>query len=143
MKRLHLHVSVTELDKAIQFYNTLFAEEAAVVKDDYAKWMLDEPAINFAISSRGHPPGLNHLGFQVDDEEQLKEISTRLGKAGIEGLAEEDAKCCYAHSNKYWTKDPADIPWESFHTLSEIPTYYNTNPTPMKSSEASEERCCN
>lgn len=142
MKRLHLHVSVTDLDKAISFYNTLFAADAAVVKDDYAKWMLDDPAINFAISNRGHPPGLNHLGFQVDTDEQLGEISSRLLEAGYGGKPEEDAKCCYAHSNKYWTKDPADIPWESFHTLGEIPTYYNDQPQPQQTGETGE-RCCN
>jgi len=140
MKRLHLHVAVNELDKAIQFYNTLFATEAAIVKEDYAKWMLEEPAINFAISSRGHPSGLNHLGFQVDDSEQLAEISTRMESAGFKGRPEEDAKCCYAHSNKYWTMDPANIPWESFHTMGEIQTYYNTEPAPANTSD---ERCCN
>ena len=140
MKRLHLHVAVNELDKAIQFYNTLFATEANVVKDDYAKWMLDEPAINFAISSRGHPPGLNHLGFQVDDKAQLDEISSRLETAGIEGMAEEGAKCCYAQSKKYGTKDPANIPWERFHTLGDIPTYNNSDPAPVNKTD---ERCCN
>ncbi|MCG8413155.1 MAG: glyoxalase/bleomycin resistance/dioxygenase family protein [Pseudomonadales bacterium] len=141
MKRLHLHVSVTDLDQAITFYNTLFATDAAVIKSDYAKWMLDDPAINFAISNRGHPPGLNHLGFQVDSDEQLGEISSRLQSAGFGGNPEQDAKCCYAHSNKYWTKDPADIPWESFHTLGEIPTYYNDQPKPQSGDTG--ERCCN
>ena len=127
MKRLHIHVSVDDLDKSIGFYSTLFARQADVVKGDYAKWMLDDPAVNFAISKRCGKVGLNHLGFQVDSDEELAEIQERLDQAEIKGLQEADRKCCYARSNKYWTLDPANIPWENFHTLDSIPTFGESN----------------
>ena len=141
MKRLHVHVSVDELEQAINFYNTLFNQEASVVKDDYAKWMLDDPAINFAISDRGNSPGLNHLGFQVSNDEELEEISTRLKHAQIDTLEDLDAECCYAHSNKYWTKDPAGIPWENFHTMAEVATYYG-EVGKSNGEVPGSERCC-
>ncbi len=142
MKRLHVHVAVKELEQAINFYNTLFNQQATVVKDDYAKWLLDDPAINFAISDRGNQPGLNHLGFQVDNDDELEEISQRLEKANIDTLADLDAQCCYAHSDKYWTKDPAGIPWENFHTLADVPTYYG-EVGEANGEVPSSERCCN
>ncbi len=123
MKRLHLHVAVENLEQAIDFYDTLFAHSADVVKDDYAKWMLDDPAINFAISKRCGKPGLNHLGFQVDSDEELEVIRARLQQAEIKGMEEKEQSCCYARANKYWTIDPANIPWENFHTLEAIPTF--------------------
>ena len=141
MKRLHVHVSVADIDKAIQFYNALFASKATVVKDDYAKWLLDDPAVNFAVSNHSKQLGLSHLGLQVDSDDQLEEISSRLSAAGIDGLAEEDAQCCYANSNKYWTKDPAQIPWENFHTMGEISHYYGPDEKIVKA-ESSGEHCC-
>jgi catechol 2,3-dioxygenase-like lactoylglutathione lyase family enzyme len=123
MKRLHVHVTVADIDKAVSFYNTLFDQVAAVVKDDYAKWMLDDPAVNFAISNRRTEVGLNHLGFQVDDDEELARIETRLKQAELDGLKESNTSCCYAKSNKYWTQDPAKIHWENFHTLDSIPVF--------------------
>ena len=123
MKRLHIHISVPDLDKSIDFYNTLFEHKPDVVKPDYAKWMLDEPAVNFAISTGGNKTGLNHLGFQVDSDEQVDAIQARLDEAQLEGVEEKNANCCYANSNKYWTMDPAGIPWENFHTLGEIPMF--------------------
>lgn len=149
MKRLHVHISVDGLEPAIQFYNTLFNQQATVVKDDYAKWMLDDPAINFAISDRGNQPGLNHLGIQVESDEALEEISTRLTQANIGKRAELDAQCCYAHSNKYWTKDPAGIPWENFHTMGEVKTFNGDDPSQPEpvamqhsQGESAGERCC-
>lgn len=145
MKRLHLHVSVEDIDKSIKFYSTLFGQEASVVKDDYAKWLLDDPAVNFAISNRGSNIGLNHLGFQVDDDEQLQAITDRLNDAEIAGMAEAGANCCYAKSDKYWTKDPANIPWENFRTLGDIPLFGEDHgPEPVEDGmKASGAACCN
>ena len=123
MKRLHIHISVPNIEKSIAFYNALFDAQPDVVKDDYAKWMLDEPAVNFAITTGRGKKGLNHLGFQLDSDEEVSAIHERLEKAAIRGMEEKDADCCYANSNKYWTMDPAGVPWEQFHTLSTIPTF--------------------
>jgi catechol 2,3-dioxygenase-like lactoylglutathione lyase family enzyme len=150
MKRLHLHITVPEIEKAVSFYNILFNQSPAVEKADYAKWLLDDPAINFAISTRGKTTGLNHLGFQVDDDESLAEITDRLKRAEFSGYAESEANCCYAKSNKYWTRDPANIPWENFHTLGQIPVFGDdtqpsaeTIPSADSSGEKSDGRCCN
>lgn len=123
MKRLHVHITVEDLAKSVRFYSTLFAKPADVVKEDYAKWMLDDPAVNFAVSDRCGKVGLNHLGFQVDSDQELAEIETRFKQAEYTGLKEANRNCCYAKSNKYWTMDPANIPWENFHTLDSIPTF--------------------
>lgn len=123
MKRMHLHVSVPELESAIRFYSRLFASEPAVVKDDYAKWMLEDPWLNFAVSVRGAPVGLNHLGIQVDAESELEAMGQRLEEVDAEVRAEMDTLCCYAHSDKYWTTDPAGIAWETYRTLGSIPMF--------------------
>ena len=123
MKRLHVHVTVKDMDESIRFYNTLFNVEPDVTKDDYAKWMLDDPAVNFAISNRGESVGVNHLGLQFDSDEEVTRVQQRLDTANIDGQEEADAECCYAHSNKYWTIDTAGIPWENFHTMNSIRTY--------------------
>ena len=123
MKRFHVHVSVDHLEQSIRFYSSMFATEPTVVKADYAKWMLDDPKVNFAISQRGAETGLNHLGIQVESEDELKQMQTRLNSLQSEVLAETDAACCYAKSDKYWVNDPAGIAWETFHTLSSIPVF--------------------
>ena len=123
MKRLHVHVGVTDLDQSIGFYSTLFASEPTVVKPDYAKWQLEDPKVNFAISARGAPVGINHLGIQVDDETELAEMKDRLEQIEGELIEEVDAACCYASSDKYWMNDPAGIAWETFHTLDSIPVF--------------------
>ncbi len=123
MKRFHVHVAVADLDQSIQFYTTLFDTPPSVKKEDYAKWMLDEPRINFAISKRGTQPGLDHLGIQVEDTESLKEISARLKKAKQQVFEQERTTCCYAESDKAWVHDPQGIAWESFYTLGEATTY--------------------
>jgi catechol 2,3-dioxygenase-like lactoylglutathione lyase family enzyme len=123
MKRFHVHVAVPELDAGIRFYSTLFGAPPSVLKDDYAKWMLDEPRINFAISQRGGAVGVNHLGFQVDSGEELDALHANLEAADRAVVAEPGANCCYARSDKYWVTDPAGIAWESFHTLGEIPMF--------------------
>lgn len=123
MKHFHVHVAVQDLAASTQFYSTLFGAPPTVQKHDYAKWMLEDPRINFAISERDGAGGLNHLGFQADSDEELQGIHANLQKAGTEILAEQGANCCYAKSDKYWVKDPTGIPWESFRTLDSIPYY--------------------
>jgi len=121
MKRLHVHVGVHDLEQSIRFYSALFAAQPAVKKDDYAKWMLDDPRVNFAISTRGKKGGLDHLGIQAENSDELEEIGSRLAQADVSVLPQKDASCCYAKSDKYWTIDPQGIPWESFHTLESVP----------------------
>ena len=123
MKRLHVHVSVTDLQQSVRFYSTLFAAQPSVLKDDYAKWMLDDPRVNFAISNRGVKAGLDHLGIQAEDEGELEEIGSRLAQADVAVTPQKGASCCYAKSDKYWTLDPQGIAWESFHTLESAPLY--------------------
>ncbi|MFV2056733.1 MAG: ArsI/CadI family heavy metal resistance metalloenzyme [Thiohalomonadales bacterium] len=123
MKRLHIHVTVNKLSENIKFYSTLFNALPAVEHKDYAKWDLIEPAVNFAISSSDHVSGINHLGIQVDSEDELGELAQRLDNAEITFSKQEDITCCYANSNKHWVLDPQGISWESFHTLAELPTY--------------------
>ncbi|CAD6557015.1 hypothetical protein LMG28727_06249 [Paraburkholderia kirstenboschensis] len=123
MKRFHIHVAVTDLTASIRFYSALFATEPTVVKDDYAKWMLDDPRVNFAISQRGAAPGLDHLGVQVETEAELAEMHGRLENAALPVDAQIGTACCYAESNKYWTVDPQGLAWESYHTLNNIPVF--------------------
>ena len=123
MKRLHIHVSVKDIKESIRFYNTLFATEPAIVKDDYAKWMLEDPRVNFAISSHRQPAGVNHLGFQVETDEELRGMRAQLQAADAQLIQEDEQHCCYARSDKYWVTDPTGIAWETFHTLATIPVY--------------------
>jgi len=123
MKRFHVHVAVPDLGDAIRFYSTLFGAEPSVRKDDYAKWMLDDPRVNFAISHRGGEAGINHLGFQVDDSAELDGIHARLRAADAGVTEEKNVSCCYARSDKYWVTDPAGVAWESFHSLGTVPFY--------------------
>jgi len=123
MKRLHVHVGVDDLEQSIQFYSTLFAAPPTVLKDDYAKWMLDDPRVNFAISTRGGKTGLDHLGIQAENGAELDEVGSRLAQADVSVLPQKGASCCYAKSDKYWTIDPQGLAWESFHTLDAVPTY--------------------
>src|SRR5258708_28979056 len=123
MKRMHVHVAVEDIHHSISFYSALFAEQPAVVKSDYAKWMLDDPRVNFAISTRGHEPGLDHLGIQVESEDELHEVHARLREAGGTIIEQGQTSCCYAKSEKSWIDDPAGIAWETFHTTSESTDY--------------------
>jgi catechol 2,3-dioxygenase-like lactoylglutathione lyase family enzyme len=123
MKRFHVHVAVAELAPNVRFYSTVFGAPPTVLKDDYAKWMLEDPRINFAISTRGAAPGLDHLGLQVDSDEELAALRAQVGQADIAALDQPEAACCYAQSNKYWTTDPQGIAWETFHSLAAIPVY--------------------
>ncbi len=123
MKRMHVHVSVADLDQAVGFYSALFAAQPGVRKDDYAKWMLDDPCVNFAVSTRGREPGLDHLGIQVESADELKDIYGRLREAGGAILEQGQTTCCYAQSEKSWIDDPAGISWEAFHTTGEATDY--------------------
>jgi catechol 2,3-dioxygenase-like lactoylglutathione lyase family enzyme len=123
MKRFHVHVAVEDLSKSTRFYSAMFGMEPTVQKDDYAKWMLDDPRVNFAISSRANASGVNHLGFQAETAEELEEIHARLQAADTSIIAEEGANCCYAKSDKYWVEDPTGIAWESFRSLDTIPFF--------------------
>ena len=123
MKRLHVHVAVDDLAASVRFYSTLFAAAPSVLKDDYAKWMLDDPRVNFAISARGAKPGVEHLGIQVEDEAGLSEVYERLSRAEAPVLEEGATTCCYAQSEKSWIEDPSGISWETFHTTGESTDY--------------------
>ena|SRR5690349_17749751 len=123
MKRMHLHVSVDDINKSIGFYNSLFGATPTVSKPDYAKWMLDDPLVNFAISKRGATPGLDHIGIQVESDIELSEIKERLEKAELSLLTEEGTTCCYAKSDKHWVQDPSGIAWEAYRTLDMAPTF--------------------
>ena len=123
MKRLHVHVSVENLNESIRFYSAMFSTQPTVTKSDYAKWMLDDPRVNFAISQRSAELGLNHLGVQVESPEELAEMHQRLQGLQADVTEETDAACCYAKSDKYWVTDPQGIAWETFHTLDSIPVF--------------------
>jgi catechol-2,3-dioxygenase len=122
MKRFHVHMSVTDLNEATTFYARMFGVPPTVQKPDYAKWMLDDPRVNFAISSRGRPAGLDHLGIQAETREELSATFQRMEQAG-EVMAQGETTCCYAQSEKSWVHDPQGIPWEAFHTVGESTTY--------------------
>jgi uncharacterized glyoxalase superfamily protein PhnB len=123
MKRFHVHVSVGNLGESVGFYSKLFGAEPTVRKSDYAKWMLEDPRVNFAISTRGRAGGVDHLGFQVDSAEELTALRAQAQRADIAAIEQPAAACCYAKSNKYWITDPQGIAWETFHTLGTVPVY--------------------
>jgi catechol 2,3-dioxygenase-like lactoylglutathione lyase family enzyme len=123
MKRLHVHVAVDDLGKSIDFYSALFGVAPGVVKDDYAKWMLEDPRVNFAISDRHRVTGVDHLGIQVDSREELSELAGRLKAAGETTRDQTAATCCYAQSDKAWVSDPSGVSWETFFTFGEATLY--------------------
>lgn len=136
MKRFHVHLHVDDLGQSIGFYSKLFAAQPTRVEGDYAKWMLDDPRINFAISTRGAKAGLDHLGFQTDDAAELAELKARAESADMALLDEGETTCCYARSEKHWVTDPQGVAWEHFHTLGNIPVF---NEAPKTESAAA---CC-
>ena len=123
MKRFHIHVGVKDLAKSVQFYSTLFGQEPAKLKTDYAKWLLEDPRINFAISTGAGENGADHLGIQVDEDSELEEITRRLKDADLGVFDEGEATCCYAESKKAWVQDPAGIPWEAYRTMADAETF--------------------
>ena len=124
MKRFHVHVDVADLAASVGYYQTLFGCPPSVLKPDYAKWMLDDPRLNFALSQRGRAPGLDHLGLQVESVEELAEIGARLRAADAVSLAEQGTTCCYARSDKFWSEDPQGLRWESFRSMGTAATYH-------------------
>jgi catechol-2,3-dioxygenase len=137
MKRMHLHVSVDDLNKSIGFYSSLFGASPTILKTDYAKWMLDDPLVNFAISQRGATAGLDHIGIQVESDAELSEIKERLEKAELNLLSQEGTTCCYAKSDKHWVQDPSGIAWETYRTLESAPTFNDSQVETANSSA-----CC-
>lgn len=151
MKRFHVHISVDDLDRSVRFYTSVFGNSPTVLKPDYAKWMLDDPRINFAISKRGLKPGVDHLGLQVESEAELSELRQQVAAAEITALDQANTVCCYARSEKYWITDPQGVAWETFHTLESVPIYGEDrgsespaccSPAPPASSEPTKFNAC-
>jgi catechol 2,3-dioxygenase-like lactoylglutathione lyase family enzyme len=138
MKRFHVHVAVKDLESSIRFYSALFGAQPAVVKGDYAKWMVEDPRINFAISQRGgNETGVNHLGLQVDSDEELESLKAQAEQADLAATGESGV-CCYARSNKYWYTDPTGVAWETYHTLGQV-EYFGGE---RAQASAAEPACC-
>ncbi len=143
MKRLHVHVGVQNLEQSIGFYSTLFGAKPTLVKPDYAKWMLDDPRVNFAISSGGHAAkGIEHLGIQVEDQDELEEVYDRLKAADGAVLEEGRTTCCYANSEKSWISDPDGVVWEAFFTSGEATVYSDSPSLAALSAKAADDACC-
>lgn len=148
MKRFHVHVHVDDLSKNIAFYSAMFNQAPARTEGDYAKWMLQDPPVNFAISTRGAQPGLDHLGIQVETDDELQTLKTQAAQAGMAMLDEGETTCCYARSDKYWITDPQGIAWEQFHTLDNIPVFRESSTVPASAcctpaaKETAESSCC-
>jgi len=141
MQRFHVHVAVRDLKQSVRFYSALFGAQPSVEKPDYAKWMLEDPRVNFAISTRGSKPGLDHLGIQAEDGAELEELGLRFAQADVAVMPQKGAACCYAKSDKYWTIDPQGVAWESFHTLDSVPVYGADSRRDDKAPEA-KAACC-
>jgi len=139
VKRFHVHVGVNNIAESVRFYSHMFGAEPTVLKDDYAKWMVEDPRINFAISARGSQPGVNHLGLQVDTGDELDAMRAQLAAADASLVEEVGAKCCYAESDKYWVTDPQGVAWETYHSLGSIPRF-GSGDEATESSAAS--ACC-
>lgn len=136
MKRFHIHVGVKNLEQSVQFYSTLFGQKPTKLKEDYAKWMLEDPRLNFAISTRVGGKGIDHLGIQVENESELTEITERLKKADLGVYGEGQTTCCYAESNKAWVEDPSGVAWEAYQNMADADVYS------PKSAKSGEDTCC-
>jgi len=139
MKRFHVHAHVEDLPTSVAFYSKMFGAEPTRVESDYAKWMIEDPRINFAISTRGGKPGVDHLGIQTDSAEELVELKARAKAADMTLLDVGETSCCYARSDKYWLTDPQGIAWEQFHTLGNIPVFGESAPAAAGEATAA---CC-
>ena len=144
MKRFHVHVAVKDLPDSVRFYSAMFGFAPTVIKPDYAKWMLEDPRVNFAISNRNPTVGVNHLGMQAETDTELEDIHAKLAQADHAIVAEKGVHCCYANSDKYWVTDPQGIAWESFRSLGDVPLYGGDDHTPAPASCGSEQAggCC-
>lgn len=134
MKRFHVHVAVNDLDESVRFYSKVFGSEPAVLKPDYAKWMVEDPRLNFAISARGSRAGIDHLGLQVDSDDELAGMREQLLSADGSLMEERAVNCCYAKSDKYWVTDPQGIAWETWHNLDSVPVYGSVSQVPAHAS---------
>lgn len=151
MKRFHVHVAVDDLAESIRFYSALFGATPTVSEADYAKWMLEDPRVNFAISGRGRSVGVNHLGFQVDSSAELTDFRKQLEAADSSLVEQKATTCCYARSDKYWITDPSGLAWETFLSLSSVPVYGEDERSQRESAcciplapsdKAAESNCC-
>ena len=144
MKRFHVHMHVDDLPKNIAFYSAMFNQAPARTEGDYAKWMLEDPPVNFAISTRGDKPGVDHLGIQVGSADELAALTDNATRADMALLDEGETTCCYARSDKYWVTDPQGMAWEQFHTLDSIPVFSQTKPAAAQASACCAPRtsCC-
>ncbi|WBY01740.1 ArsI/CadI family heavy metal resistance metalloenzyme [Ramlibacter tataouinensis] len=138
--RFHVHTHVDDLQASIAFYSKMFGAKPVRTESDYAKWHLEDPRLNFAISTRGSKPGVDHLGFQADTPEELAELKARAGAADAAVLDEGATTCCYAKSEKHWVTDPQGIAWEHFQTLGDIPVFSESKTMPSPAAQAS--ACC-
>jgi catechol 2,3-dioxygenase-like lactoylglutathione lyase family enzyme len=142
MKRLHVSVAVSDIAMSVDFYSTLFAAEPSVRKADYAKWMLEDPRVNFSISSRGAAKGVDHLGIQVEDDAELAAVAGRLSRAGRSVHEQKATTCCYARSNKAWVHDPEGVAWETFHTFGESTVYGEGRANDEEAAGTEPSACC-
>jgi catechol 2,3-dioxygenase-like lactoylglutathione lyase family enzyme len=142
VKRLHVHVSVENVEDAVKFYSTMFGAQPVKLKPDYAKWLLDDPSVNFAISAKGRKPGLDHFGIQVDEEKELSEVRDRIAKAELATFDEEETTCCYAKSDKTWVMDPAGVAWEAYQFMGDAEIFHEAKmpPAPSTSCRAPKEK---
>jgi catechol-2,3-dioxygenase len=138
MKRFHMHVGVKSLQESVQFYSTLFGQQPTKLKEDYAKWMLEDPRINFAISTRSNVEGVDHVGIQVENAEELSEITERLKKADLKVFGEGETTCCYAESSKAWVNDPSGLAWETYQNMADADVYSEK----PKAAEPEASSCC-
>ncbi len=129
MKRMHIHVGVENVEQSIQFYNALFGTQPTKIKNDYAKWMLDDPSVNFAISAESAKKGVDHLGIQVEQDSELTDLRDRLKNADMTLIEEGETVCCYARSDKSWVKDPDGIAWEAYQTMEDVQFFSSSEPT--------------
>lgn len=142
MKRFHVHVAVEDLSASVRFYSSIFGVPPTILKHDYAKWMVEDPRLNFAISSRGVKPGIDHLGMQVDSDEELQGLRQQVANAEIAAFDQKQAACCYAQSNKYWITDPQGVAWETYHTLAQAEIYGTDIGKTATASTPKIEACC-
>lgn len=136
MSKMHIHISVENLEESIEFYSSLFGSQPTKLKNDYAKWMLDDPSVNFAISARGAAVGIDHIGIQAENEDEMQVLRDRINAADIDTFDDGPAVCCYSKSDKSWIQDPSGIAWETYHTMDEA-NFFNE-----ESQESSESACC-
>jgi catechol 2,3-dioxygenase-like lactoylglutathione lyase family enzyme len=141
MKRFHVNLAVEDLDQSQHFYSRLFGQEPSVLKDDYAKWMLDDPGLNFSITASASKRGIQHLGLQLDSVADLAAIRDRLQRSGEATIEQPETECCYARSSKSWAKDPDDVSWETFVTHEQL-SRFGSGAVAVDDGNPAARRCC-